>query len=90
MGVRGPTQFDIDDVSECVISEVVVGSGAENAGLQSDDVITHVNGQEVESFDDLILYISQFDIGDQPTVRIRRGGTEIDLQTELSDLSTSR
>ena len=49
-----------------------------------------VNGQEVESFDDLILYISQFDIGDQPTVRIRRGGTEIDLQTELSDLSTSR
>ena len=89
MGVRGPTQFG-DEVSECVISEVVAGSGAEKAGLQSDDVITHVNGQEVESFDDLILYISQFDIGDQPTVRIRRGGTEIDLQTELSDLSTSR
>ena len=89
MGVRGPTQFG-DEVPECVISEVVAGSGAEKAGLQSDDVITHVNGQEVESFDDLILYISQFDIGDQPTVRIRRGGTEIDLQTELSDLSTSR
>ena len=89
MGVRGPTQFG-DEVPECVISEVVAGSGAEKAGLQSDDVITHINGQEVESFDDLILYISQFDIGDQPTVRIRRGGTEIDLQTELSDLSTSR
>ena len=87
MGVRGPTH-NAGEVFECTISEVVAGSGAEKAGLQSDDVITHVNGQEVESFDDLILYISQFDIGDQPTVRIRRGDVEIELQTELSELST--
>ena len=84
MGVRGPTRFGADLASECTITEVVSDSGAERAGLKIDDVITHVNNQEIQSFDDLILHISQFDVGAQPIIRVRRGEEEIDLPTILT------
>ena len=90
MGVRGPAGFGAQDSFECVISEVISGSGAELAGIQPNDVVTHVDGQVVENFDDLIFYISQFDVGDQPTIRVRRGVEEIELQTKLSGPSLLR
>ena len=84
MGVRGPNPLGGNEPMECMISEVVADSGAERAGLQMNDVITQLDGKEVNSFDDLILHISQLDIGDKPVVRVRRNGKEIDLPTELT------
>ena len=89
MGVRGGTPFG-GEALECIITEVIPGSGADEAGIQIDDVVTHVDGQVVENFEDLISYISQFEIGDQPTIRVRRGMQEIELQTKLSGPSLVR
>lgn len=82
LGVRGPVEFGDADF-ECKISEVIPGSGADKAGVQIGDVITKINDHDVEVFNDLILYISQHDIGDGLTLEVIRDGEKLKLSAEL-------
>lgn len=59
-----------------VVSEVTGGSAAEAAGLQSGDVITRVDEQEVTSADSLIAIIRSYRPGDEVTVTFQRDGEE--------------
>lgn len=83
LGVRGPVEFGADSATECKISEVIPGSGADKAGVLVGDVITQINGHEIGVFNDLILYISQHDIGDSLTIDVIRDGKELKLSAEL-------
>lgn len=82
LGVRGPVDFG-DAEFECKISEVIPGSGAEKAGVIIGDVITKINGHDIEVFNDLVLYISQHDIGDGLTLEVVREGRKLTLSAEL-------
>ena len=55
------------------ISSVSEGTGADKAGLIRGDIITAVNGEEVESMDDLIAEMSYYAAGDTIELTIMQG-----------------
>ena len=59
-----------------VVGEVTKGSSAEAAGLESGDVITRVDDQEVTSADSLIATIRSYRPGAEVTVIFQRAGEE--------------
>ncbi len=81
------------------LTRIVPDSPAAEAGLQGlsgetvvdnlpiptgGDVVLEVAGQEVRSMDDLILLISQQDIGDRVTLTVLRSGEEIEVPVALA------
>lgn len=55
------------------ISSVTEGTGAEAAGLVRGDIITAINGQEVESMEDLKEEMNYYQDGDTVTLTIMQG-----------------
>ncbi len=49
-----------------------------------------VEGREVRSMDDLILFISQQDVGDRVTLTVLRNGEEIEVPVALVARPESR
>lgn len=74
--------------SGCVISMVIEGSGAQEAGLQQYDVITAINDIEITRYADLTKALDARAIGDIVTVTILRDGKEMKFDVELK--ATSR
>lgn len=78
MGVIG----DPDDI-HCVVREVAPQSAADQAGLQSGDVITSLNGQPVRDFSHLVEAVSVYQPGDAVAVTINRAGESIEITVVL-------
>ena len=55
------------------ISQVVEGSGADNAGLVRGDIITAINGEEVTSMDELKEELSYYEAGTTVELTIMQG-----------------
>jgi regulator of sigma E protease len=60
------------------VAEFTEGSAAEKAGMRSGDVITAVNGNRTETFNDLVRAVWDKG-GEQLKISINRNGTPIDL-----------
>ena len=56
------------------VAEVSPGSAADQAGLESGDIITAVDGQQVESSTDLRNLIRQYSAGDSAELTYFRAG----------------
>ncbi len=56
------------------ITEVINGSSAQYAGMLPGDVIVNINGQEVESYDDLKEALKFAKVGDTVRVKVDRNG----------------
>ena len=54
----------ITDVSGVLVSEIMKGSGAEDAGLQAGDVITKINGTTVKSSPELQELVGRYRPGE--------------------------
>lgn len=54
------------------------------------DVVLAVEGKEVRSMDDLILFISQHDVGDRVTLTVLRNGEQIQMPVALTARPESR
>lgn len=74
---------DDSSVLGAYVTSVASGSGAAMAGIQPGDIITHVNGKEVYSADDLIIQVRSNSIGDTVTLTIDRNGTPGEVQVVL-------
>ena len=66
------------------ILTVETGSAADDAGLESSengegDVITEIDGQPMETFEDLADYVDGKNVGDEVTLTVRRDGEDIEL-----------
>ncbi|VAV87217.1 Intramembrane protease RasP/YluC, implicated in cell division based on FtsL cleavage [hydrothermal vent metagenome] len=61
-----------------VVSEVVEGSAAEEAGLQKGDVIVAVDGSEIKRFKDVIIEVL-YSAGESMNVDVLRGGEIVSL-----------
>jgi serine protease Do len=71
------------------VEEVVVGSGAELAGLELGDIITAVNGIALTESGDLRVRIIEQAPGDVVELTVLRGGVETVLRATLGDTSQS-
>jgi serine protease Do len=67
------------------IVDAMHGSPAAEAGLQSGDVITKLNGKAVEDAADLTLRIGSFKPGDKVELTYLRNGSEKTAQVTLAD-----
>ncbi len=66
-----------------VVQQVSAGGGAEAAGIQSMDVITAIDGQELASYAEMSQAITSHEIGDTVTVTVWRNGETLDLNVTL-------
>jgi serine protease Do len=63
---------------------VTANSPAAKAGIQAGDIITAVNGTQLNASNDLGSIINQHKVGDTLTLTINRGGKEITAQVTLA------
>lgn len=67
------------------ISNVVPGSAAENAGVETGDIITKINGENVsDNKDGLSGIISKFKVGEKVSLEVWREGETLTLEATLS------
>jgi len=69
------------------IDRVVPESNAAKAGMQRNDVITHLDGDEVKSRDTLIQSIRKRRPGDKVRLKVLRGKRELTIDAELGELA---
>jgi serine protease Do len=62
---------------------VISGSAAEKAGIRIMDVIMSVNGEEVNSGQNLALLISRYKSGDEVNFKVLRDGKEMEVKAVL-------
>ncbi len=66
-----------------VINQVMPHSPAEKAQLKPGDIITAIDGQEIDSMNSLKTQLLHFEIGDQATLTILRDGQEQSVEIEF-------
>jgi serine protease Do len=71
------------DTKECKIKEVNADSPADKAGIKADDVITKLDGQKIENFDDLARVLGKKKAGDKVDVEVKRGEETLTLKVTL-------
>lgn len=76
----------LDMARGALVTDPAPNSPAQKAGIQSGDIITSVNGGDVEDARDLSRTISEFAPGTKVTIGIWRNGEPIELQIELARL----
>lgn len=70
----------------CEVSEVMIGSGAEDAGLRAGDTIIRIDDVKITRFEDLQEQIKTHRAGDQIAIRFRRNGEVYDTSATLKKL----
>lgn len=66
-----------------LIIEVTKGTEAEKAGVKPADIIVELDGNRIRSMDDLILQVRRRDIGDTVTLKLFRGGKEMEIEMKV-------
>lgn len=72
------------------VREVISGSGAEKAGIEVGDVITHINGEKVSKASDLSDKVQNHKIGEEVTLTIvKSDGSQTDVKVKLGESSVN-
>jgi putative serine protease PepD len=79
----GVSTEDVEDGTGASIAEVRAGTPAARAGLENGDVVTAVDGESVESADELRQLIDSKSPGDKAVLTIRRDGDTQTLEVTL-------
>jgi S1-C subfamily serine protease len=66
-----------------IIADVIPGGPAEQGGLRAGDVVVSVDGQAINSFDQLLAYIAYRQPGDQIQLTVQRGDQQQELAVTL-------
>ncbi len=72
------------------VDSLVVNSAAKDAGIQSGDVITTVNGAPILKSSDLLEQVGMHRPGDEVAVTVDRFGKEMTFQVKLADQKGER
>ena len=76
--------------SGALISLIVAGSAAEEAGLRVDDIIVEVNNEKISGASELRNTIGLMGSGEQVDIRYIRGGKSLSTTATLGQLQVSR
>ena len=72
------------------VREVISGSGAEKAGIEVGDVITHINGEKVSKASELADTAQNPKIGAEVTLTIGKSdGSQTDVKVKLGESSVN-
>ena len=67
----------------------VTGENAQKAGFQEKDRIVSIDGKEISSSNEFISIVRKHKVGDTVTIVVDRNGQQIEIKTELQDLSST-
>jgi putative serine protease PepD len=65
------------------IADVTAGGPAEAAGLQPGDIITAIDGKQIDEFGQVSKIVNEHKVGDEIDVRVDRGGGERSFHVKL-------
>lgn len=74
----------VESLAGALVTDVTPDSPAQKAGLQSGDIILEVEGQEIDSPDDLSLTVSQIKPGTEVDIVIVREGSRKTVTAQLA------
>ena len=86
LGVQARPTGGFAENWSCEIELVVPDSAADKAGVRPGDIIESVNGEDVVTFQDLRMYISQHETGEEMRLAIERSGKKIELVAQLGSI----
>ncbi|MBR5115873.1 MAG: trypsin-like peptidase domain-containing protein, partial [Lachnospiraceae bacterium] len=94
LGITGATvPYEYTGIEGVRVRGVTAGSGAEDAGLQEDDIIIRLNGENIKSMESLQTKLKYCRAGDKVTLTILRRQNEryveVDVDVKLSDAETA-
>lgn len=75
--------FDLDVAQGAFVLQVMEGSSAEEGGLESGDVVTHVEGIKITSFHELRSKVSTRGAGSKIKLTVLRKGKTLDVNVVL-------
>lgn len=84
------SQRNLDVDSGALVVQVVAGSPAEAAELQENDVITEIEGEEVEAPSDVSTVINAKQPGDRIEMKVVRGNDTVDIAATLAERPRAR
>ncbi|GAB3678700.1 DegQ family serine endoprotease [Salinisphaera aquimarina] len=76
--------FDLDITQGVVVAQVMPDSPAEKAGIKERDLITQVNGKEIDDFSELANAIGLKSPGQKVKITLIRNGKEREVNAELA------
>jgi Do/DeqQ family serine protease len=90
LGIRGTDAADSRELDRSIsegvyVSEVESGSGADEGGIKSGDVIRQIDNVQIRKFSDLTGYINSKRPGDVVQVNVLRNGNKETLDVRLTE-----
>lgn len=76
-------ELDVD--SGAIISSIVAGGPADEAGFEREDVVIAIDGEAIESSRDLTQRVARIAAGERSVFRVIRDGRERDVRVVLGD-----
>ena len=96
MGVEGgdvtpqfQAEFNLVPSQGAFVEQVVSGTPAQTAGLQAGDVIVSINGNPVNSWDDLTIALRSHNPGDKVSLGVYRGSSQLTITVTLGTAPTT-
>ena len=77
--------FGLRERSGVVITRVESGSPADQAGIETGDIVLSVNGRSIRQVSDLRNAIGLLRVGETVTLRVRRDGEDLELVTPIEE-----
>ena len=78
-------QFNVPDTSGALVEELTAGGPADKAGLKEGDVVRKLNGQTVESSDQLMAMVANSNPGTTVTLEVLREGRPMEVRVALGE-----
>lgn len=72
-------------VEGAFVQEVIEGSGADEAGVRPNDIITHIGEVRINEKNSLGREILKHQVGDEVVLKIWRNGKELELRAKLKE-----
>lgn len=89
LGIRVYTNASYSNVNGVIISEVIEGGSAEEAGLEKNDIITAVDDKVISSYADLSKFLDTKKVGDKVKVTVNRNNTVKEFNVTLQQSSSN-
>jgi len=80
--------LNLEETQGALVSDVVPGGPADEAGIESGDVILSFNGEEVNDSHELPLMVANTPVGDNARVVVERKGKEKILTVHVAELNS--